>query len=250
MVLGMIHCPFCHSVDVVKYGTTSNGKQRFLCQNPMCERTTFILEYDYKGLLPETKQKIIDMTLNSSGIRDISRVLGISTNTVMEVLKEKNPQLQHINQSALRQLNPENIEVEVRKVEVEAEADEMWSFVGRKENQRWLWHAIDHNTGTILAYVFGTRKDEVFKELKSLLEPFGISKFYTDGAEVYERNLKPEEHEVGKENTQKIERKHLTLRTRIKRLVRKTICFSKSILMHDLVIGLFINTFDFGVVIT
>jgi insertion element IS1 protein InsB len=47
----------------------------------------------------------------------------------------------------------------------------------------------------------------------------------------------------------KIERKHLTLRTRIKRLARRTICFSKSVLMHDVVIGLFINRFAFGLLI-
>jgi hypothetical protein len=46
--------------------------------------------------------------------------------------------------------------------------------------------------------------------------------------------------------TQQLERKHLTLRTRIKRLVRKTICFSKSVEMHDTVIGLFINRYEFG----
>ena len=56
-------------------------------------------------------------------------------------------------------------------------------------------------------------------------------------------------HMVGKRNTQKIERKHLTLRTRIKRLARKTICFSKSIVMHDVVIGLFINRFEFRLTI-
>src|SRR3989449_5432050 len=50
-------------------------------------------------------------------------------------------------------------------------------------------------------------------------------------------------HSPGKRNTQKIERKHLTLRTRIKRLVRKTICFSKTIQMHDIVIGLFVNRY-------
>ena len=50
----------------------------------------------------------------------------------------------------------------------------------------------------------------------------------------------------GKRNTQKIERKHLTLRTRIKRLVRKTICFSKTTQMHDIVIGLFVNSYAFG----
>jgi insertion element IS1 protein InsB len=62
----------------------------------------------------------------------------------------------------------------------------------------------------------------------------------------YERHLSAEFHEVGKRKTQKIERKHLVLRTRIKRLARKTICFSKTELMHDLVIGLFINHYEFG----
>ena len=41
-------------------------------------------------------------------------------------------------------------------------------------------------------------------------------------------------------------RKHLTLRTRIKRLTRKTIYFSRSIQMHDIVIGLFVNRYEFG----
>ncbi len=58
--------------------------------------------------------------------------------------------------------------------------------------------------------------------------------------------IDPEQHTVGKENTQKIESKHLNLRTRIKRLVRRTICFSKTTTMHDLVIGLFINRYEFG----
>ena len=51
---------------------------------------------------------------------------------------------------------------------------------------------------------------------------------------------------MGKENTQKIESKHINLRTRIKRLVRRTTCYSKTEPMHDLVIGLFINRYEFG----
>ena len=122
----------------------------------------------------------------------------------------------------------------------------MWSFVKKKTNQRWLWHAIDRLTGQVLAYTFGQRKDEVFLKLKQLLEPFGIKHYCTDGWGAYERHLPVEKHEVGKKKTQRIERKHLTLRTRIKRLARKTICFSKSEEMHDLVIGLFINRYEFG----
>ncbi len=68
-----------------------------------------------------------------------------------------------------------------------------------------------------------------------LLEPFGITRFYTDGWGAYERHIDPEKHEVGKEQTQNIESKHINLRTRIKRLVRRTICFSKTTTMHDLV---------------
>lgn len=138
-----------------------------------------------------------------------------------------------------------NTDVIIEQVD-DAELDEMWSFVKDKEQQRWLWHAIDHRTGKVLAYVFGSRKDVVFLELQKLLAPFGIKRFLSDDWGAYSRHIDSTRHIIGKRNTQKIERKHLTLRTRIKRLVRKTICFSKSIQMHDIVIGLFINRFEFG----
>ena len=83
--------------------------------------------------------------------------------------------------------------------------DEMWSFVGSKSQQRWLWHAIDHHTGQIFAYIFGTRGDETFLQLKALLAPFGITHFYTDGWGASRRHLDPSTHTVGKQQTQKIE---------------------------------------------
>ncbi|SCN47535.1 iso-IS1 ORF2 [methanotrophic endosymbiont of Bathymodiolus azoricus (Menez Gwen)] len=52
--------------------------------------------------------------------------------------------------------------------------------MGKKSNQRWLWHAVDHVTNTVIAYVFGKRKDVIFKELKVLLAPFKINRYYTD----------------------------------------------------------------------
>jgi len=77
-------------------------------------------------------------------------------------------------------------------------------------------------------------KDAVFFQLQALLEPFGITRYYTDGLGAYERHIDPEQHEVGKEHTQKIEGKHINLQTRIKRLVRRTICFSKTEDQQDL----------------
>lgn len=124
--------------------------------------------------------------------------------------------------------------------------DEQWSFVGSKVNQRWLWFAIDQATNRVLAYVFGRRTDEVFKELKALLAPFNIARYFTDDWGAYVRHLDPTRHEVGKRNTQGIERKNLNFRTWIKRLARRTICFSKLETMHDTVIGLLINKVEFG----
>jgi len=161
-----------------------------------------------------------------------------------------------VNQNLLEWLKPEQVEVEIVQVEEsresgveESELDEMWSYVGKKANPRWLWHAIDRRTGQVLAYVFGRRKDKVFLQLQKLLLPFGIKKYCTDGWGAYERHLPVKSHEIGKRKTQRIEQKHLRLRTRIKRLARKTICFSKTEEMHDLVIGLFINRYEFGLLV-
>jgi len=153
----------------------------------------------------------------------------------------------------LQHLHPEQVEVEIWRADeleghrgLSSELDEMWSYVRCKANPRWLWHAIDHHTGKVLAYVFGRRQDDVFLKLQQLLKPFGITRFYTDGWGAYERHIAPQQHTVGKQHTQKIESKHINLRTRIKRLVRRTICFSKTEHMHDLVIGLFVNRYEFG----
>ena len=138
------------------------------------------------------------------------------------------------------------MEVSLGRVCTEAELDEQWSYVGNKSNQRWLWYAIDHASNTVLAYTFGKRQDAVFQELKALIEPLGVHRYYTDDWGAYERHLEVEKHQVGKQNTQKIERKNLNWRTWIKRLARKTICFSKLETIHDTVIGLLINKVEFG----
>jgi insertion element IS1 protein InsB len=90
------------------------------------------------------------------------------------------------------------------------------------------------------------RKDAVFLKLQALLASFGITRYYTDKAGVYQRHQPPEQHRVGKLTMQKIERKHLPLRTRLKRLARTTLCCSRSRLMHDLLIGLYMNRVEFG----
>src|SRR5919106_2442498 len=194
-----VQCLHCHRDQVVKRGKTSRGTQRYLCQNKACATGSFLLDYRNRGRVPEVKELIIDMSLNASGIRDTARSLHISTDTVLSELKKKESALESVNTALLNTLNPNEVTVDIERAG-EAEMDEMWSYVGNKTNPRWLWHAIDHSTGTVLAYVFGRRKDEVFLQLKALLEPFGLTRFYTDHWGAYTRHLEPDVHSPGKRN--------------------------------------------------
>lgn len=148
-----------------------------------------------------------------------------------------------MNEEYLKQLNkPINIDI---TPSIEVETDEMWGFYHDKKHQDWLWWAVDHDTHTPLAYVFGTREHCHLEKLLALLKPFPITQFYTDNNYAYSEKIDHHMLTIGKKNTQAIERCHLTLRTRIKRLQRKTICFSKSKILHEIVIGIFINRFFF-----
>src|SRR5215813_473819 len=102
--------------------------------------------------------------------------------------EKKEPELQPVHHAVLAVLHPEHVEVEIWRADalevrrgLSSELDEMWSFVQAQAHPRWLWQASDHQTGKVLAYVFGRRKDNVFVRLQKLLEPLGITKDYTDG---------------------------------------------------------------------
>ena len=135
------------------------------------------------------------------------------------------------------------IDIEIRPIAVEM--DEMWSYYHDKSHQLWLWWAVEHETNVPLAYTFGTREHKYLDELLSLLAPFSIGTVYADNNFAYQEKIPPDRLISGNKNTQKIERNHLTLRTRSKRLCRKTICFSKRKDIHIAVIGTFINIFFF-----
>jgi insertion element IS1 protein InsB len=125
------------------------------------------------------------------------------------------------------------------------ELDEQWGFVGSKARQHWLWYAYNTKTGGVVAYTFGPRTDETCRKLLALLAPFSIGMITSDDWGSYAREVPKDKHLTGKIFTQCIERNNLTLRTRIKRLTRKTICFSRSIELHEKVIGAFIEKYMF-----
>jgi insertion element IS1 protein InsB len=134
------------------------------------------------------------------------------------------------------------LDIEIR---TDADADEFWSYVGNKGNQRWTWYAIEKLSGIILAWHNGRRTDESCARLIRKLSVFPIKTYCTDDWGSYRKFIPSDKHVTGKSHTWKIERKNLNFRTHIKRLNRKTICFSKNEDIHDNVIGMYINKYYF-----
>ncbi|MDR1120906.1 MAG: hypothetical protein LBM08_08305, partial [Dysgonamonadaceae bacterium] len=117
------------------------------------------------------KEKIIEPTLNSSGVRDIGRLLSISKDTVTSVLKKT------LKTNPYFLTGDEVNKMEVLEVDIhfEGEMDEFWSFVQNKSNQRWTRYAIERKSGCILARHNGKRQDKDFLILWKLLERFPVS---------------------------------------------------------------------------
>jgi insertion element IS1 protein InsB len=218
-----IACPRCASLHVKKNGTTSNGKQKYQCLD--CRRQ-FITDYTYRGCQPSVRELVVPMTMNSSGIRDIARVLSISTQTVMKVIRERAAEIRE------PRLPPRIKDLEI---------DEFWSFIKDKSQQCWCWYGLNRATTRIAAYVLGRRTDASCQQLSDKLAGCAVENFYTDDWQSYGKILPAGRHTISKSETLNIERHNLNFRTHLKRLHRRTICFSKSSEMHAAVIKLYVN---------
>ena len=156
MAYEIVLCRYCNSSEVVRYGTQS-GRSRFRCKD--CGRI-FKTDYVYRAYEPGIKDQIADIAMNGGGIRDTARILGIGKSTVISTLKKKSTEVVAVNPY----VGSREIAVEIRHLfdsPMDVQADEQWSYVGNKKNQRWLWYAIDAATGCVLSFVFGRRKDAV-----------------------------------------------------------------------------------------
>ena len=119
--------------------------------------------------------------------------------------------------------------------------DEFWSFVGAKRRQRWTWYGYDRQRRKVAAFVNERRTDAACRQLLQKLAGCRITRYHTDKWQSYAKFLPARRHRTGKEGTSRIERHNLNFRTRLKRLQRHTICYSKSAAMHDAVIKLYVH---------
>ncbi|ROJ66739.1 transposase, partial [Escherichia coli] len=134
--------------------------------------------------------------------------------------------------TSLKKLRPQSVTSRIQPgsdVIVCAEMGEQWGYVGAKSRQRWLFYAYDRLRKTVVAHVFGERTMATLGRLMSLLSPFDVVIWMTDGWPLYESRLKGKLHVISKRW------QHLA------RLGRKSLSFSKSVELHDKVIGHYLN---------
>src|SRR5215510_5496564 len=136
-----IACPKCFSMKIKKNGRTANCTQRY--QRKDCGRQ-FITTYTYLGRVEYVRELIVPMTLNGCGVRDITRVLLVSPNTVLKTPRATAATIPELP-----------VPPRIRDLEI----DEFWSFVGSKGRPRWTWYGYDRQRRRVVAHVNGCRTD-------------------------------------------------------------------------------------------
>ena len=128
------------------------------------------------------------------------------------------------------------------------ELDELWSFVLKKANKRWIWIALCRQTRQVVAFVIGDRSGKSCRKLwKQIPATFRVGHCFSDFWEADKQVIPPQQHSaVGKESgeTNHVERWNNTLRQRLARFVRKTLSFSKSDVMHEICLLLFLHRYN------
>lgn len=128
------------------------------------------------------------------------------------------------------------------------ELDELWSFVARRKNKRWVWLALCRRTRQVVAYAIGDRGERTCRLLWERV-PLALrhALTFTDFWEAYQKVVPDGQHVAcgkGSGQTNHIERFNNTLRQRLARFVRKTLSFSKSERMHENCLRLFLHHYN------
>ena len=110
----------------------------------------------------------------------------------------------------------------------EYELDELCTYVKRKTNLQWVVYALRKDNKQVIDFAVGPRTTKTLKKVTDILTLSGANKVYTDKLQQYSSLIPKEIHCTKQYGTNGIERYNLTLRTQLKRLNRRTICFSKS----------------------
>jgi insertion element IS1 protein InsB len=197
----------------VKAGFQKNRMQKIYCKE--CKKYQQAA-YCSEAYHPESNKRIATLVSEGVGLRSISRILGVSLKTVIERIK-----------LIANDINKPFHQVKNGVYEI----DELWTYVGSKSNETWVMYIFDRNTKIVLDFKVGARSKVNLRSLTDQTLIWDPASICTDGLRTYKSIIPKSIHRVGLVNTRRIERRNLNIRMHLKRLSRKTICFSKSVEM-------------------
>jgi len=196
------------------------------------------------GITEEQRAVIERLLLERISLRGSCRVIGVGLRWLLYFMGERftaAPNDLYVQPTAGTQ--------RVILHRLEAEVDELWSFVGRKANRQWVWIAMEARTRQIITFHVGDRSRQSAQALWGKI-PRGYHEqatFYTDQYEVYKGVIPSAQHRAITKlarKTNHIERFNCTLRQRVSRLVRSTLSFSKKLTNHIGAIKYFICDYN------
>ena len=160
-----ICCPQCHSNTIRKNGSIHTGKQK--CECLSCRRQ-FVDDPQNKIIPDDTKERIRRSLLERVSLEGICRIFDVSMPWLLEFMDKT---VRSLPEDLNAEVVAENEDFEV----VVLECDEMWSFVGNKDNDQWLWLVMDSKSRQILAFHVGKRDKSSGEALMRKL-PFELKK--------------------------------------------------------------------------
>ncbi|MBE1615180.1 IS1 family transposase [Flavobacterium sp. SaA2.13] len=214
-----INCRFCKE-KCIKNGFQSNGRQRYKCS--ICKRKQQN-SYLYNACKPNVNNQIILFIKEGLGIRSTSRILKISTTTLLRRII----------------IIGKTISRPIIKRDKIYEVDEMRTFIQRKSKLIWIVYALERTSKNVISFCVGKRTNKTLHAVIKTLELSKAKKIYTDRLRNYKSLIPVGLHAVKPFGTNRIERNNLTLRTHLKRLNRRTICFSRSLLVLNSVLKIY-----------
>ncbi|MDQ4078614.1 MAG: IS1 family transposase [Chloroflexota bacterium] len=226
-------CPHCGSSDLVKNGTDYKGAQKYHCRRCGAYGTVEARQR-YSAA---DKARILRAYQERVSLRGLERIFGVARQTVLRWLRAAAAALPNL----ARTLAPP-------RADDILELDELWSFVHHKGNKRWVWIALCRRTRQIVAYYIGDRSEASCRALwQRIPATYKHCRTCSDFWDAYQKVLPATTHQsVTKASGQlaHVERWNNTLRQRLARFVRKSLSFSKSEVLHEAVLRLFIHRYN------
>jgi insertion element IS1 protein InsB len=234
-------CPQCGSRQYKRNGRIHTGKQNHKCK--VCGRA-FVLVPENHIVTEEQRAVIERLLLERISLRGICRVIGVGLRWLLYFMVDRfTAAPEHLY------VQPASGTQKVILHRLEAEVDELWSFVGKKANRQWVWIAMDADTRQIIAFHVGDRSRQSAQELWEKIPAVyqEQARFYTDCYEAYKGVIPSAQRQAITKlarKTNHIERFNCTLRQRVSRLVRATLSFSKMLANHIGAIKYFICDYN------